>query len=412
MRKPLWILFTALFTLMVTPNVYAGSVTTYTIHFEGYGPLPTGSFVYDDTTNQFLSFTVQWDGLTFDFMHGIYPPNDPSIVAGGSPCLLGATGPLATLALMTVCGGGNAAFYNVFFIPECEVSFFFLSNDGNVALEDSLYRPSGEPGGCVGNPMAAGPFVARPRSTRRPSPTTVNPGQIIRIIAGPVYVPPGVPVEVNLGFVDVNGTIIGPQLTETLTQGQTASLDLNADALGLPGRTLVRPVATVVNPNGPPAAAAGSPPSIFIPEVTEVFDAATGFGRVLIPGDTEFAAQPTFAFQGLAFGETMQVIVSAFPNTGCSATLGFADINGNPIGSTKQVDLQPGQSDSLELHAATLGLAPGQRKEIQPLVRLVVSSSSTAVPANSACQATTEVFDTVTGRTWTYQAGGPESTAE
>jgi hypothetical protein len=108
----------------------------------------------------------------------------------------------------------------------------------------------------------------------------------------------------------------------------------------------------------------------------------------------------------------MQVIVSAFPNTGCSATLGFADINGNLIGSTKQVDLQPGQSDSLELHAATLGLAPGQRKEIQPLVRLVVSSSSTAVPANSACQATTEVFDTVTGRTWTYQAGGLASTAE
>jgi len=175
----------------------------------------------------------------------------------------------------------------------------------------------------------------------------------------------------------------------------------------LPGRILVQPAVTVVNPNGlPSAAAAGSAPAVFIPEVTEVFDTATGFGRVLIPGDTEFAAHPTFAFQGLALGQTMQLIVSAFPNTACSATLGFADVNGNPVGATKQVNLQPGQTDSLELHADELGPAPGQRKEIQPLVSPLVSAA--AVPTNSACQATSEVFDSLTGRTWTYQPGGRE----
>lgn len=253
------------------------------------------------------------------------------------------------------------------------------------------------------NQSGLGSFIATPNSLRGWPPTGIGPGQIIRIIAGPVYVPPGVPVEVNLGFVDVNGANIGPQLTETLTEGHTATLDLDANTLQLHGRTLVRPVVTVVNPNGLPGPAAGAPASVFIPEVTEVFDAATGFGRVIFPGDTEFAANPTFAFQGLALRETMQIIVSAFPNTGCSATLGFADIAGNPVGPTKQVNLQPGQTDSLELHADTLDLAPGQIKELQPLVTPLVSAAG--VPSSSACQATTEVIDTLTGRSRTYQPG-------
>jgi hypothetical protein len=406
MRKPLWMLLTVL-ALMVASNVRADDTTAYAIHFsldpsDGIGPLPTaGSFVYDNTTNQFVSFKVDWDGFAFDLTSSA---NNPVVNSPAPPCP-GTHGPEATLGMMTTCAAGyqwNGV--GVYGFPcgsyfSNQVGFFFTA-PFKMNIEAKTTVPPPLPDECIN---AGGSFFAKPTVTWRPPPTGLGRRQIIRIIAGPVRVPPGVPVQVNLGFVDVNGTAIGPQSTEMLTQDQTATLDLNADALQLRGRTLVRPVVTVVNPDGLPSIAAGSTPGVFIPEGTEVFDATTGVSRVLYPGDTAFAAHPTFAFQGLASGETMQLIVSAFPNTGCSATLGFTDINGNPVGSTKQINLQPGQSDSLELHAATLGLAPGQRAEIQPLVNSAMSS--TAVSINSACQATAEVFDTLTGRTWMYQAG-------
>ncbi len=415
MRELFRTLLTALLALMIAPNVHADLTTTYTIHFSlvGGGPLPTsGSFVYDSTTNQFLSFTVQWNGLTYDLTSSA---NNPQIEEP-PPCIGGTTGPQATLALMTVCGAEGydvaswVAVYGAPCVPGAPfhvASFDFqaavVETEEQINVAKSFEVPPPPPDQCL---SALGSYIARPTWTWRPPPTGLTPGQIIRIIAGPVYVPPGVPVEVNLGFVDVNGANIGPQLTKTLTQGQTATLDLNADTLQLPGRILVRPVVTVVNPNGLPSAAAGSPPAVFIPEVTEVFDTATGFGRVLIPGDTAFAAHPVFAFQGLALGQTIQLIASAFANTGCSGTLGFADVDGNPVGPTKQVTLQPGQTASLELQAGTLGLAPRQRKEIQPVVSPLVSAAAGAT--DSACQATTEVFETITGRTWTYQPGERE----
>ena len=423
MRKAVWILSTVLLALIVVPGVQANSTTTYKVNFNlSYGsPLPTsGSFVYDNTTNQFLSFTMHWDGWTFDLPSSNV--NAPKINYGGPPCIGGATGPQATLALMITCDlqGYPAASWgasvnpNMTSPPEPCQAFFGFSDvvegaEGNVPAI-SVSQAINLPSSICANPNlsapvvdAGGGWIATPTAVRWPPHRGFGLGQIIRVIAGPVYVPPGVPVEVNLGFVDINGVSIGPALTQTLTQGQTATLDLSADALQLTGRTLVRPVVTLVNPNGLPTTASGAPASVFIPEVSEVFDAATGFGRELIPGDTEFAANPTFAFQGLALGETMQIIVSGFPNTGCSATLGFADINGNPVGPTKQVNLQPGQADSLEVHAITLGIAPGQRMELQPVVSPFVSAA--AASSGSACQATTEVFDTLTGRTWTYQPG-------
>jgi hypothetical protein len=76
----------------------------------------------------------------------------------------------------------------------------------------------------------------------------VGLGQIAHLVVGPVAVPPGVPVEANLALVDINGTNLVPPLTVTLTAGQTAALDFNADALikAFGQRVEVRPVITPI----------------------------------------------------------------------------------------------------------------------------------------------------------------------
>jgi|ERR1035441_4096932 hypothetical protein len=74
MRKSVWIIFTALFLAIVAPNAFADTVTDGSINFTytscifcTYAGGATGSFVYDNTTNTFTSFTVAWDSLLFDF---------------------------------------------------------------------------------------------------------------------------------------------------------------------------------------------------------------------------------------------------------------------------------------------------------------------------------------------------------
>jgi hypothetical protein len=53
-------------------GVYADQIAIYSIDFGGGNLDPTsGTFSLDETTDQFLSFTVDWDGLTFDFMNSL-----------------------------------------------------------------------------------------------------------------------------------------------------------------------------------------------------------------------------------------------------------------------------------------------------------------------------------------------------
>jgi hypothetical protein len=81
----------------------------------GPGPLPTsGSFTYDDSTNQFSSFQVVWEGNAFDLTASA---NSPFIGNSGPACIGGSTGAQATLLLMTVCAGapsGWGAVYDQF----------------------------------------------------------------------------------------------------------------------------------------------------------------------------------------------------------------------------------------------------------------------------------------------------------
>ena len=55
--------------LLTTAVARADSFTDGTINFNvtAGSPTPTGSFAFDNTTDSFTSFTVNWDGHTFDF---------------------------------------------------------------------------------------------------------------------------------------------------------------------------------------------------------------------------------------------------------------------------------------------------------------------------------------------------------
>jgi hypothetical protein len=101
----LWIILTVLFLAVGAPSAHADSVTDYTINFtqtSGPNPAPTGTFVYDATT-QTVSANVVWNGIDFAYsdatlIFGIQAP----IPAG---CTSAAPGQEVFL-LFTGCAGG------------------------------------------------------------------------------------------------------------------------------------------------------------------------------------------------------------------------------------------------------------------------------------------------------------------
>ena len=97
MRKSLWIVLAALFVSIGAPNAHA-DLKSYIVNFVvtagNVATPPTGSFVYDDTTDQFQSFTVSWDGLgPFDITPAanggpglnLLNPAEPSGCIAGNP---------------------------------------------------------------------------------------------------------------------------------------------------------------------------------------------------------------------------------------------------------------------------------------------------------------------------------------
>ena len=426
MRKTLGILlFAELFLAISAPSARAQTVT-YDINFTNTipadGPSPSsGSFEYNYLTGSFVRFTVVWDGLTFDLTSSA---NNPSITSGPPACIGAATGPAATLALMTQCDIANPATTSTYWhaintnlpVPAPKIAVFgFVTVPLPTPSSGEAVFGKDLPGTGTGD-AAEGPFTV---SIVRPKVPYFGGGlgQIIHIVAGPVMVPPGVPVELNLGFVDINGNSVGPSRTVTVGAGETASLDLIVDQLvqQLGQRVEVRPVVEIADigtavgaaAGAPAGAAAPAPPPVELPEVTEVFDRLTGYGTVLVPAKTAFPPNPIFALQGLAGGQTIRLAVSAFPPNPCAGTLGFANKDGSPVGPSLQVNLQPGQAALLDLNSATLGLQEGQRIELQPVLSTTPSTAARP-PVPSRCMANAEVFDNATGRTGTYQTGAKE----
>jgi sugar lactone lactonase YvrE len=227
-------------------------------------------------------------------------------------------------------------------------------------------------------------------------PVVVTKVQTLRltVVAGPVLVPPGVPVEAVLGFANEQGDSVGPSLPATLAPGQAVSIDLDASTLISSGHLVVRPVVT--SPAGAPAAGETIEASV------EVFDTANGIGSVFGRAAHSIPAAPSFVPQGLPYGQTMRIAALAPPDSPCDALLTFADTNGNPIGPTKNVNLNPGQIATLDFNANSITGQAGQRIEVQPMITL------RAIPRGpaSACEGAVEVYDQHTQRTATRQDSG------
>lgn len=107
------------------------------------------------------------------------------------------------------------------------------------------------------------------------------------------------------------------------------------------------------------------------------------------------ATDPTFAMAGERWGKPCASMSSR--SLLGPAALSFADRNGvqYPSGPIKTVNLNPGQADSLDIIAVSLGVQLGHRMELRPVVTM-----GSSVDQPSACAANAEVFDTFIGRTW------------
>jgi len=109
MCKSLWTIVTVLFVCIGVPTARADTFTERTINFRvTVGPVldtPTGSFVFDNTTNLFTSFEVVWDSIGFDLAACANGKGEPG---GTNECGFSSNGPASFLALTscetTDCG--------------------------------------------------------------------------------------------------------------------------------------------------------------------------------------------------------------------------------------------------------------------------------------------------------------------
>jgi hypothetical protein len=117
----------------------------------------------------------------------------------------------------------------------------------------------------------------------------------------------------------------------------------------------------------------------------------------------------TFSTLGLTQGQTLRLNVVALDAT--SVQLGFADVDGQPVGPSTNVDLAPGRATYLDLNGDTLLGAntptPRQRVEVRPVVtRSPTKGARGGKPG--VCLVTAEVFDTAT-RATSFAAQGSAS---
>ncbi len=228
-------------------------------------------------------------------------------------------------------------------------------------------------------------------------------GQVLRLNV--VAYPPS-PCVAAIGFRNAAGQVPQPtpDKTVSLNPGESAFVDLPAAALGiqLGARREFQPVVTLYPQPTPDTSAA---PNACAASV-EVFDSFTGLSLVAYPQpepDLPNVA-PQFGMAGIALGQVLRLNVVAFPPDPCSATIGFLDSNGVPMPEPdKSVYLNPGEAAFIDLPAGALGIQFGQRAELQPVVTL-----QPAPNGSSACQATVEVYDRFSGRTWTMLYPQPQ----
>jgi hypothetical protein len=112
-----------------------------------------------------------------------------------------------------------------------------------------------------------------------------------------------------------------------------------------------------------------------------------------LPGSSSY-----FPMIGLAWGQTLQVNLVAYPPDPCVAQMGFLNAEGIAVGPVNSVTLQPGQSASLSINGNAVAAAFGQRAELMP--QILINPNSPSV-----CQATAEVVDDLLGTTTALASG-------
>jgi sugar lactone lactonase YvrE len=362
------------------PNAYPGG-----LHFS---PGPNG--------NLYVSFAVPILGTGW-YYNDIFEYNGPNSGSPGSPVALDGGAGIAYWGQQDFAfgpSGGIIAAEAYAFNEYSPSTGYWLSQFGALAL------PPGE--------IAAGFITIGPCSFCVAPPLTLFPAigldssQNLRlsVIEGPVWVPPGVPVQVQLGFENSQGAPVGPSQVVTLNPGQTASLDLDASTLISSGRIEIQPVVT---------AAPGAPaPMAIINGSAEVYNATYGFGSAFyagVPatGGSGATGPPSFLPQGVALGQSIQVNAGAPPDSPCVAMLSFTDDNGNPVGPTQQVNLSPGQLASLTFNPNKY--TKSGRQEYVP--QITPNNPTGGQGVAPACLGSAEVYVTKTGSTSTYQTSSP-----
>jgi len=144
---------------------------------------------------------------------------------------------------------------------------------------------------------------------------------------------------------------------------------------------------------------------------TEVFDNLTGYTRVVIPENPVLIqpgpiSMPTAAGSiGVGLLESVRLSVTGAESNSCIGIIGYDDANGNPLGSSLNVNLAPGQTAFLDLNGNTLVRRLGQRAQVQPVF-------TPAVGTVGICQPSVEVYGQILGAAIAMTNPGPTQFGE
>ena len=221
-------------------------------------------------------------------------------------------------------------------------------------------------------------------------------GQLVRLGVGRGEgfntLPPD-PCRGVLAFLDMQGNIVGPSRTVDLAPGQMAFLDFNPSSLSAAtfasaARVTVRPHLFVPPPTNLADTLLGNIAGC--QASAQVYETSTGWSMSAIPGNGAVSPpDPQFAPLGGSYGQTMRIMVSAFPPDPCSVAVGFRAGETSPPEPERTFNLAAGQSAFYDLDLGKLTGRFGVRIEVTPRVAIL----------GGKCSASAEVFEVFSGRT-------------
>ncbi len=216
-------------------------------------------------------------------------------------------------------------------------------------------------------------------------------GQTLRLNV--IAFPPD-PCVAQIGFLTRNGaqTQPDPGKTVDLAPGMSDFVDLDSASLNitLGQRIELQPIVRLLASTVPDTVSACT-------ATVELFTTKSADTAVTVsqPQRAVPNVAPLFGLVGIGVGQVLRLNVNAWPPDPCVAQIGFLGANGAPQPlPDKTVDLAPGTGTFVDLGAGLLGLTPGERAELLPVVMMLPGPNGA-----STCQADVELYIRRTGRT-------------